>query len=1034
MLLTSEEEAALSEITDKLWSKHPADVGKMIGVEPVKIKGKTEYYPRVKQYPLKPDAQAGIEPVIQELLKAKIIRACVDSPCNTPIFPVKKASPSTGWRVVQDLRQVNEAVVARAPNVPDPHTLLNQLDPEAKYFTVIDLSNAFWSIPVDEASQFWFAFTFKGKRYTFNRLAQGYCESPTIFADAIRNCLADFQPPQGSQVLSYVDDILVSSKTQEQCKIDTLSLLHYLAKTGNKVSKNKLQLWTTNVRYLGHTLSGDGRTVNTERKKAILEALKPMTKKQMMSFLGLCNYCRQWVPNYAVLVRPLHNMIFSEPMAPHDKVTWTKEGSEAFQLTKEKIASSTVLALPNYAKPFVLMVDSRHGFMTSVLLQVWGCKMRPIAFYSTQLDPVARATPTCVQAVLAAALAVQASAEIVLFHELVVKVPHAVSMLLLQTNMTFLSPARHLSCMTLLLSQPHITLERCNTLNPSTLLPIPIDGIPHICQEETQKILKPRTDLQDTPLLGGCVIYVDGSAGKDVRGRNLVAYAVTSLTDIVEAKKLPSNLSAQAAEIIALTRACQLYKGQEMTVYTDSQYAFAASHIFCAHWKRRGYLTSTGKEVKHKKLLQELLEAIQLPSKLAICKCEAHTNKTDDISKGNALADKAAKQAAGLYLTQDTEDDFLINMQQQAPKGEQETWIKHGATLKDEVYISPDKKPILPRSLYKWAAILSHGDTHVSTGGMVSLVHKHYTTYGFITYSKKICLQCEICIRHNSQGNLRPKRGVFPKPDYPFQVIHMDYIQLSKARGLEYCLVIIDVFSRWVEVFPSSTPDALTVAKALCKRIIPTFGVPQIIRSDNGSHFVNDVLDRVGQQLKIDLKRHCAYHPQSAGLVERTNGTVKSKLRKAMAETGRQWPDCLDLVSLSMHITPAQGQLLSPFEILYGRPYRIPDLTPTVRANPDDIPTLADYMKKTLLTRECKEPNTVPVFSVSPQVQGQVKVGDWVFIKVIKRKTWSDDRWEGPYQVLLSTPTAVKIAERSTWIHLSHCKLRALPGSTTSVE
>ena len=44
----------------------------------------------------------------------------------------------------------------------------------------------------------------------------------------------------------------------------------------------------------------------------------------------------------------MHDMIFSQPMAPHDKVTWTKEGSESFQATKEKIASSTVLALPNY--------------------------------------------------------------------------------------------------------------------------------------------------------------------------------------------------------------------------------------------------------------------------------------------------------------------------------------------------------------------------------------------------------------------------------------------------------------------------------------------------------------------------------------------------------------------------------------------------------------------------------------------------------------------------------------------------------------
>ena len=36
--------------------------------------------------------------------------------------------------------------------------------------------------------------------------------------------------------------------------------------------------------------------------------------------------------------------------------------------------------------------------------------------------------------------------------------------------------------------------------------------------------------------------------------------------------------------------------------------------------------------------------------------------------------------------------------------------------------------------LYKWAVIKSHGDTYVSTGGMVSIVHEHYTTYGLKTY------------------------------------------------------------------------------------------------------------------------------------------------------------------------------------------------------------------------------------------------------------------------------------------------------------
>ena len=117
----------MKDVPETLWSQGPSDVGLMKDVKPVIIKEKNEYRPRQRQYPLKPDAIAGITPVIQDLLKAGVIIPCEDSPVNTPIFPVKKALPSTGWRMVQDLQAVNNAVIQRAPCVPDPHTLLNDL-------------------------------------------------------------------------------------------------------------------------------------------------------------------------------------------------------------------------------------------------------------------------------------------------------------------------------------------------------------------------------------------------------------------------------------------------------------------------------------------------------------------------------------------------------------------------------------------------------------------------------------------------------------------------------------------------------------------------------------------------------------------------------------------------------------------------------------------------------------------------------------------------------------------------------------------
>uniref|UniRef100_A0A7N8YHN3 Uncharacterized protein n=1 Tax=Mastacembelus armatus TaxID=205130 RepID=A0A7N8YHN3_9TELE len=620
-------------------------------------------------------------------------------------------------------------------------------------------------------------------------------------------------------------------------------------------------------------------------------------------------------------------------MAMKQEIQWTSEGEQAFCELKEQLVTTPVLSLPDYSKPFVQTVDCKGKFMTSVLTQLSGGKQKPVAYYSKRLDPVACALPACVRAVCAAAMAVQASAEVVLFHPLTLLVPHSVDLLLTETKMSFLSPARHLSVMALLMSQPHLTIKRCSTLNPSTLLPTAEEGTPHCCITNTEETCKPRSDLKDVALAEGEVWFVDGSCFKNDKGENMCGFAVVSKQDVCAAGQLPSHFSAQAAEIIALTQACRLAEGKSVTIYTDSQYAFSTLHFFAAQWARRGMKTAGRQSVRHAPLLKELLQAVNLPKQLAVCKCAAHTKGTDPVSKGNNRADAIAKAAAqgqfgkcNLYLTEEVKQpidhEVLSDMQKRAPPAEQQLWLKEGAIIEQDLFKIKDKL-CLPRSLYHTAAILTHGPCHVSTGGMIYAVEKYFHAPGFNNYSKNFCKSCLTCCKHNPQGNLRPKRGRFPNPDYPFQVIYMDFIELSQCQTYKYCLVLIDAYSKWVEIVPSKSADALTVAKALCKSIIPDHGIPQRVYSDNGPHFVSEVVTQMSKHLGFELKNHCSYHPQSAGLVERTNGTIKMRLRKTMEQTGRTWVECLPLVKMYMRVTPTDKGL-TPFEILYGRPFTLP--------------------------------------------------------------------------------------------------------------
>lgn len=101
-------------------------------------------------------------------------------------------------------------------------------------------------------------------------------------------------------------------------------------------------------------------------------------------------------------------------------------------------------------------------------------------------------------------------------------------------------------------------------------------------------------------------------------------------------------------KLFALIEACKVAANKSVTIYTDSRYSFGLVHDFGLIWKHRNFLTSSGTSIAHHQLVSELLDAVQLPFAIAVCKCSAHSTNSDPVSLWNERADVAAKHAAML--------------------------------------------------------------------------------------------------------------------------------------------------------------------------------------------------------------------------------------------------------------------------------------------------------------------------------------------------------------------------------------------------
>ena len=196
------------------------------------------------------------------------------------------------------------------------------------------------------------------------------------------------------------------------------------------------------------------------------------------------------------------------------------------------------------------------------------------------------------------------------------------------------------------------------------------------------------------------------------------------------------------------------------------------------------------------------------------------------------------------------------------------------------------------------------------------------------TLFKDVAEYCRTCAECQKAAPGRKHRApLMPLPiiEEPFHRMAMDIVgPLPRSRsGNKYILVLCDYPTRYPEAIPLRSIEAERIAEELVK-VFARVGVPREMLTDQGSNFTSQLLCEVYQLLKVQPIRTSPYHPQTDGLVERFNQTLKLMLRKAAHEEGKDWDKLLPYLLFAYREVPQASTGFSQFELLYGRQVRGP--------------------------------------------------------------------------------------------------------------
>ena len=363
---------------DKIKRDYPEVFSDLPGKTKVcRLRIATGLEPPIVSHPYRiPDRlKAGVREEVLKLVELGIAVPSV-SAWASPVVPVPK--PDGSIHVCVDYRKLNSITQGDPYYMATLDEILERVS-SSRVMSKLDLAKGFYQVEVEPSSREKTAFICPFGKFEFTRMPFGLKNAPGIFQGCMEVVLAECY----SYSAPYIDDIIVFSSSGEEHVVHLRKVVSALSRHGMTVKENKCSFGKLKLEYLGHVIGGGELAVPAHRAAAMAEYIRPVTKRQLRSFLGAAGYYRQFVKGFARLSAVLSP--WTSKSAPN-VIGWTEEGLEAFKCIRVSLVDVCNLTIPSQEDVFCLHTDASGAGIGATLNVMRQGKEYPAAYFSRQLQ------------------------------------------------------------------------------------------------------------------------------------------------------------------------------------------------------------------------------------------------------------------------------------------------------------------------------------------------------------------------------------------------------------------------------------------------------------------------------------------------------------------------------------------------------------------------------------------------------------------------------------------------------------------------